>query len=313
MHAAGLRPGARAAMVRVAVLLGLLFAAGMTLRGRLPTPQSTVRAAGDGGGSLTGMVALLSVSMLVMAFAMLNRPQRPPSPPAREFPEAARGNRAWNLRLGLIAIGLLIAWLLAVLVLNRLGVGRDGRAPELPGSLPDSSGAAPSATAPTTRAPTRSDTYRLLMATTAALVVMMVVATVLSAARRPRLEPVPAGGPAAEPAAPETPAPLALAAERGLAEVVNPHLAPREAIIACYAAMERALASAPDAAPQASDTPSEVLARAVGNRALSPGNASRLVGLFAEARYSPHVMTEQHRQSAEQALRSVLGELRSTV
>lgn len=299
-------------MVRGALLLGLLFAAGVTLRGHLPTPQSTVRAAGDGSGSLTGMVVLLSVSMLVMAFAMLNRPQRPPNPPAREFPEAARGNRAWNLRLGLIAIGLLIAWLLAVLVLNRLGVGQDGRAPELPGSLPDSSGAAPTATAPTAPAPTRSDTYRLLMATTAALVVMMVVATVLSAVRRPRLEPVPAGA-AAEPAAPETPEPLALAAERGLAEVVNPHLAPREAIIACYAAMERALASAPEAAPQASDTPSEVLARAVGNRALSPGNSSRLVGLFAEARYSPHVMTEQHRQSAEQALRSVLDELRSTV
>jgi hypothetical protein len=107
------------------------------------------------------------------------------------------------------------------------------------------------------------------------------------------------------------PEPLAAAAERGLAEVANPALQPREAIIACYAAMERALAAAPGAAPQASDTPSEVLARAVGNRAISSGSAAALVDLFAEARFSRHTMTEDHREQAERALRSVLTELRS--
>jgi hypothetical protein len=150
------------------------------------------------------------------------------------------------------------------------------------------------------------------MATTAALVVMTVVATVVSAMRRPRPESLPAGAGAA-PLAPDRPEPLAVAAERGLAEVANPNREPREAIIACYAAMEQALSAAPGAAPQAADTPSEVLARAVGNRTLSPGNASQLVALFAEARFSTHVMTEQHRQTAERALRSVLDELRARV
>ena len=56
--------------------------------------------------------------------------------------------------------------------------------------------------------------------------------------------------------------------------------------------------------------PTEVLARAVGQRAVSAGNASTLVELFTEARFSRHVMTEGHRDVAEQALRSVLGELR---
>jgi hypothetical protein len=107
------------------------------------------------------------------------------------------------------------------------------------------------------------------------------------------------------------PEPLALAAERGLAEVANPALEPREAIIACYAAMEQALAEAPGAVPQASDTPSEVLARAVGNRTISTASAAALVDLFAEARFSRHTMTEDHRDEAEQALRAVLTELRS--
>jgi hypothetical protein len=108
------------------------------------------------------------------------------------------------------------------------------------------------------------------------------------------------------------PEPLLVAAERGLAEVANPAREPREAIIACYAAMEEALAAAPGSAPQASDTPSEVLARAVGNRTISTGAAAALVDLFAEARFSRHTMTEGHRDDAEQALRSVLGELRSS-
>jgi hypothetical protein len=141
---------------------------------------------------------------------------------------------------------------------------------------------------------------------------MMVVATVLSAIRRPRRQALPVSS-AADAANAAGSEPLAIAAERGLAEVANPNLPPREAIIACYAAMEQALAGAPNTAPQASDTPSEVLARAVASRALSPANATPLVEVFAEARYSTHLMTEQHRQTAEQALRSVLGELRGRV
>ena len=103
---------------------------------------------------------------------------------------------------------------------------------------------------------------------------------------------------------------LAVAAERGLAEVGDLSRGPREAIIACYAAMEEALASSPGAAPQDSDTPSEVLARAVGNRALRTSSATTLVEVFAEARFSRHVMTEDHREVAERALRAVLDELR---
>ena len=77
--------------------------------------------------------------------------------------------------------------------------------------------------------------------------------------------------------------------------------------------MEAALAGAPGAAPQESDTPSEVLARAVEHDAIHAASAGELVTLFAEARFSTHVMNERHREVAEGALRDVLDELRSAV
>jgi hypothetical protein len=75
--------------------------------------------------------------------------------------------------------------------------------------------------------------------------------------------------------------------------------------------MERGLANAPGAVPQDSDTPSEVLARAVEHHALGADNATQLVELFTEARFSPHVMNEGHRDTAVRVLRLVLEELRS--
>ena len=296
-------------MGRVAVLVGLVFAAGMTIRGRMPDPHTAPRdPAPDSPASTIGVVVLLSASMLVLAIAMLSRRQGPPRPTPRELPDGLRDRGGgWNLRLGLIALGLLIVWLLAVIVLNRLGLGSGTGPPGMPKAVPDTGGA--SSSAPPPGSPAKSgDTARILMAATAVLVVMTVVASLGAAVRRPRREAVvPIGDTTA--VASTSAEPLAVAAERGLAEVTNRDLPPREAIIACYAAMEQALAGAPDAAPRASDTPSEVLARAVGNGALTPTAASRLVALFTEARFSTHVMTEQHRQSAEQSLRSVLDEL----
>ncbi|WP_131823719.1 DUF4129 domain-containing protein, partial [Mycobacterium talmoniae] len=115
------------------------------------------------------------------------------------------------------------------------------------------------------------------------------------------------------PRGPEVPAAgaesLARAAQAGLAEIGDLARGPREAIIACYATMERELARVPDAVPQDCDTPSEVLARAVDHHALHADNAARLVSLFTEARFSPHVMNEGHREAAVRVLRLVLAEL----
>ena len=62
---------------------------------------------------------------------------------------------------------------------------------------------------------------------------------------------------------------LVRAAELGLAEIADLSREPREAIIACYAAMERELANVPGAVPQDFDTPTEVLP--------APSNATRCI------------------------------------
>ncbi|QCH23448.1 DUF4129 domain-containing protein [Mycobacteroides salmoniphilum] len=104
---------------------------------------------------------------------------------------------------------------------------------------------------------------------------------------------------------------LAHLVELGLAEVAEPGRDPRASIIACYAAMEQGLTTAPEAAPLASDTPSEVLQRAVHIGALHSQAGTELVSLFSEARFSPHQMTQTDRESAVRWLQNVLDDLRS--
>lgn len=300
----------------MAVLIGLLFVVALALQGRMPGPRPAPQdSGGDSPASLVGVIALLGVSFVVMAFAMFNR--RPPAPKAAPFemPDFGRGGggRINRRLLLLIGLGLVVFWLAVVVVVGQFQIEAEFHQQT---STPTTTAAPDRPAQPATPAPQqkpRSDTYRLLAGATGVLLVMMTVATVVAALRnRSKLPPivVTAGPP---PSASLATQPLEVAAERGLAEVANPSLEPREAIIACYAAMEQALADAPGAAPQASDTPSEVLARAVANRTVSTRSAATLVDLFAEARFSRHTMTEEHRDEAQQALRSVLGELRAGV
>jgi len=81
---------------------------------------------------------------------------------------------------------------------------------------------------------------------------------------------------------------------------------PRRAIIACYAAMEQSLSGA-GAPPAAADTPAEVLDRAFGQAPSAP--AETLTGLFRVARYSDHVLAEEHRTSALRALDALQADL----
>ncbi|UUO01889.1 DUF4129 domain-containing protein [Mycolicibacterium novocastrense] len=142
------------------------------------------------------------------------------------------------------------------------------------------------------------------------LMALIVVGTAVASRRQARPPtPSPFIEAVDEPAAPAGTASLARAAEVGLAEIGDLSREPREAIIACYAAMERELTRVPGAAPQAYDTPTEVLARAVASGALRSDSATELVELFEEARFSPHVMNEPHRDAAVRVLNRVLTEL----
>jgi Domain of unknown function (DUF4129) len=83
---------------------------------------------------------------------------------------------------------------------------------------------------------------------------------------------------------------------------------PRAAIIACYAAMEGSLAGA-GAAPAASDTPDEVLARAAPGGLIRSAAAGELTGLFRQARYGHRDMAEGERAAARGALMRLRADL----
>jgi hypothetical protein len=86
----------------------------------------------------------------------------------------------------------------------------------------------------------------------------------------------------------------------------------REAIIACYLAMERSLAER-GAARGAADTPDELLARAVAAGVVRGVAARRLTALFYEARFSSHPLGREQRDAASQALDDLAAELSAEV
>ncbi|MGH3278266.1 MAG: DUF4129 domain-containing protein [Trebonia sp.] len=84
----------------------------------------------------------------------------------------------------------------------------------------------------------------------------------------------------------------------------------RAAIIACYVAMERRLADR-GAGRKVADTPDELLARAVASGTVRGGAASRLTGLFYEARFSTHPLSAGQRDAASAALDELAKELKA--
>jgi hypothetical protein len=83
----------------------------------------------------------------------------------------------------------------------------------------------------------------------------------------------------------------------------------RAAIIACYVAMEKSLAKK-GARRAAADTPDELLARATAEGIVHGPAAERLTGLFYEARFSRHQLTDADREQADRALDELAAELR---
>ena len=313
-------PGTRTPIVRVVALVALLILLGTALRGRIPgvTPRDPERPT-DGVATLLGVLALVLISVLVVAVAIvmsLREPRRALPSARYDVPGggARGGKRHW--RVLLIGLAALAAWLLVNALLAQLRWPQYRGEPSSPTPSPATppGGAAPRPRVPPPAA-TDDHVFWILVVATGVLTLLILGGGLWVRLRRPAVGPVTPLPTAAVGVAPATAGPesLALAAERGLAEVGDLSREPREAIIACYAAMEAALASAPGAAPQESDTPSEVLARAVEHDAIHAASAGELVALFAEARFSTHVMNEGHREVAEHALRDVLDELRSSV
>jgi uncharacterized protein DUF4129 len=311
-------PGMDKPTGRVAALIVLLIAVAAALRGYLPAPNHAVRGEPGGGrAALTVVVVALGVALAVLAVAVIARLRDPHAvaPHAGELSEMlGTGKGRPNWRVLLIGLAVIVAWIVVVLVLSRFVGGHEVASPP---PTPDTGARPP--TQPTAPAPQRhphnntGDVFGILLASTVLMSLLIVAGAITMSRRRWRgVKPTAIADDYVESPAPQTRSEsLVRAAERGLAEMTDLSRDPREAIISCYAAMERELANVPDAVPQDFDTATEVLARAVEHHALQSDNAVQLVNLFAEARFSPHVMNEGHRDVAVRVLRMVLGELRS--
>ncbi|WP_073697151.1 DUF4129 domain-containing protein [Mycobacterium sp. ST-F2] len=313
------------ALGRVVALIALLFFVAVALHGYLPgSDHPNPAKPASSAASLVGVDTLFIVSVVIVAIGFLSSLRRPRTPrPSAPFalPGSFEGKLSWKpiRRLLLIGFGALLIWLALVFLLSHFQLLQlpGLPIPEPPPNNPPISAVPSSVPSPPISPPLaphqrEPSVFGYLLTATVLLLLLWVAGAVLVRRIRRAAEPqLPSAVGRELPATESTPESLTRAAEFGLAEIGDRSRGPRESIIACYAAMERALADAPGAAPQDSDTPSEVLARAVEHHALHAGSASELVALFAEARFSPHVMTERHREDAAAALLRVLDELRS--
>jgi hypothetical protein len=309
-------PGADKATARTVAVIVLILLAGVGLRGHLPGAERVAdEPVEPGAGPLVAVLVMLGLSMAVIAVSIVSQSRNPVVRPetSGDLPRERGGDGGrWTWRMALVVTAALVVWLLVVVGLMRLGGWLEMPAdqPADPSTAPDPSGAVDSAPPPDEPEPPGSTAVLGYFAAAAALFVMLsAVATMVARGKRrpPAAAVTVAADGAVEPAGGT--GSLARAAERGLIAIGDLSREPREAIIACYAAMERELGKSPGAMPLDSDTPSEVLARAVDRNLLHGRNATELVDLFEEARFSTHVMGEDHREAAVRVLQVVLREL----
>lgn len=325
-------PGLDTSAGRMIALLALLVLAAIALHGYLPGTQRPTREESTSSpAALTVVVAMLVVSLGIIAVAVIVRVREPHVVSAGSAGADGRSRRSRDgggrptprallITLGVIVAGLLIVVLLALslmLLIPQVSQHGFGQGPQAPGTGSSTAAPGDNSGPPPPRDPGDSGGNVLGYLGTSAVIflLMLAVGTRVATRRQRRAARTDAivDDHSDPPARARTSDSLVRAAERGLVEIGDVSREPRKAIIACYVAMEHALAASPGTVPQDCDTPSEVLSRAVQHHALHTDSATQLVELFAEARFSPHVMNESHREVAVRMLELVLAELRSAV
>ncbi|MFI7382249.1 DUF4129 domain-containing protein [Streptomyces sp. NPDC049813] len=299
----GAIPG-RAGVVAAAAIVVGLAAAAWVLR-----PATDLFHAGRGPLGGRGLVTVGLVAAWTAGLTFAARRLRPRVEADRTTPPAEE-------RLRLAALRLLWAGppLLGVLALVLHRFGGDGPSPmKAPGEVPPPSFAPLPSTDPGGSPADGGDDvpwqlYLLLGvvgAGVAAVLVVFLVRRLRLRWRRGLLTP-PLAGPAA--ADDDEDRALLLSAlgpaRRALADGGDV----RAAVIACYAAMEEALAAS-GVDRHAADSPAEFLARAARGGLVAGPAAPRLTALFREARYSSHPMAEAQRLAAADALTEIAAQL----
>ena len=271
-----------------AVLLLAAAALGTSARGITHLSTAGMLAAGPGPVAFVAGVAAVAAACLALAGLLALLASRRRRRPEDEFTGAPQPVPWWARAIALLAALALIALPIAAIVMLLHGRRSGHRAPApVAPVVPRLPGPAPSAGL--------ADTAFLAGAATA-LAVLVVGALVVAALwlRRRRQADATPGGPVT------APSPLAVAVAAGTAALGATGGA-REAIIACYAAMEATLGAA-GAPRRAADTPEDLLTRAERDGIIRTPAARRLTALFREARFSPHRLADPQRDAALAAL-----------
>jgi Domain of unknown function (DUF4129) len=281
------RPGGPALRVVGAVMLLVLAALGTTARGVTRLSTTGMLAVGADPVTFIAGAAFVVAACLVLAAVLallVRRRRRPEDELARVMEPVAPW---WVRALVTLVVLALIALPVAAIVValrHRHGQQVAPLRPFVP-VVPRPAGAVAS--------PGQTGAAFLLGAVAAVLAVAVLMATALWLRHRRRVS-------AAQQRQAAAPSPLAAAVAAGSA-ALGATAGPREAIIACYAAMEASLATA-GSPRRAADTPEELLNRAEGDGIIRTPAARRLTALFREARFSPHRLADAQRRAAMAAL-----------
>jgi hypothetical protein len=228
-------------------------------------------------GGLAATLVLVALRRLIRTWRRL-RPRRPDGRPAAEGPPMPWLGRL--LSAAVVAGSVAVCYLVLRLLLDR---------------VPDSGTSGPDAVGGPGSVPSAEGLLPLLLGL---VVVLAIAVTVVVLSHRATIIVTDE---------PDTPgaavlADAVLAAERAMERYDDT----RAAIIAAYQAMAAELRPA---GRRASDTPTELLDRAVAAGLVSRGAALELTELFREARFSRHELSPAARGAAEAALARVSAEL----
>lgn len=98
------------------------------------------------------------------------------------------------------------------------------------------------------------------------------------------------------------------AVDAGISDLFDAEAEPRVAVIACWVRLERAAAEV-GTPRQVGDSPTDLVARLLYAHRVSPQTLDGLAAVYRESRYARHVIDENMRVSAVQALRQLRAEL----
>jgi hypothetical protein len=262
----------------VAVLL-VVTAVGLQARGTFARGQNQAVAGVSGAVLAIALSAAEGIAVIAFIVVLASaRPQRPPQAQSDDEDDLERPYIPWWAKtLGVLLAAAALVTPFAVLFTRK---------PRAIGPRPLPGGPAGGGLTRPAVAPPSSD-WPLIIGMVIAILLVLTLAVLSRRRRAPRIPH--AGG--------RRLAALIESLAAG-SEALTAGGEPRAAIIACYAAMERAAGSAPAVA----DTPAEVLARATRAGLVRAEPAETLTGLFRRARYSTQPMTSTDSRVAADTL-----------